>query len=44
MTWYDVVVFENVWEVLECAMYTTPVIALMAASIWYLVKKTSFEN
>lgn len=44
MTWWDVVVFENVWEVLEGIAYGIPVTAVLCGSIWWLVKKTTYED
>ena len=44
MTWYDVIVFENGWEMLEGLMYAIPVTAVLRGAIWALVKKTTYED
>ena len=43
MTYYDVTVFESVWEMIECGVYALPIVGLMSAFLWYMTKKTSYK-
>jgi hypothetical protein len=43
MSWFDISIYENGWEILESIAYGLPLSLAMFGGIFYFVKKTSYE-
>lgn len=40
----DISIYENVWEMVLSMVYALPIVGVICGTLWYLVKKTSYND